>query len=129
MNLNKEDFLKRWKYGPTRFYEIVWEMCELVEKKNKAYAGEKSLAAFEECERWGLPAWKGSLVRLGDKYSRLVNLVKNMSRQEYQDVIEMERLEDTLLDLANYAVFTLVLLEKETRKSHCGKENCRGCRR
>lgn len=44
------------------------------------------------------------LVRISDKYNRLVSLTNNEQNQQVQD----EKLEDTILDLANYCVLWLI---------------------
>ena len=50
-----------------------------------------------------------SLIRLEDKLNRLKSLNKSKSAK-----VE-ERIEDTLADLANYAIMTLIELEEEEK--------------
>jgi hypothetical protein len=57
----------------------------------------------------GIPAWKGVLVRISDKFSRLCAF----ARQETLKVSD-ENIEDTLIDLANYCLIC-VLLYKELK--------------
>lgn len=62
---------------------------------------------------WGIP---GLLVRIGDKYFRLIQL----SQKSYKRKVEDERLPDTALDLANYGIMLLMLLD-EGRSLQWGK--------
>ena len=71
-----------------RFYTYI--------KKNSDY-GNSFGKSFE---KWGLTA---ALVRMEDKFNRL----ESLSQKEDQKVVD-ESIEDTLLDLANYAVMTIV---------------------
>jgi len=54
---------------------------------------------------WGTP---GLVVRIGDKYFRLTQL----TQKGYQRKVEDERVPDTALDLANYGIFLLMLLDE-----------------
>jgi len=90
-----------------RFHEIVKEMVDLHDKKNQDYAGDEYLPNFLMCEKhMGIPGWKGCIVRLSDKMSRLMNIAKN-------DEISVgdETITDTLMDLAVYAIITRILYE------------------
>ncbi len=90
-----------------RFNEIVKEMVELHDKKNHDYAGDEYLSNFLMCEKhMGIPGWKGCIVRLSDKMSRIMNIAKN-------DEISVgdEKITDTLMDLAVYAIITRILYE------------------
>ncbi len=108
-----EKFRKIWKYGHPLFYEIIIEMCKIHEVKNKGYGLGDPLGNFKESERFGVKPWKGCLVRLSDKVSRIYNLASKMDDPEYKDAIELESLEDTLIDLANYSILCLILLREE----------------
>jgi len=111
-----EDFKKIWKWGHPKFYDLIIQMCEIHEIKNKGYGIGDPLGNFKESERFGIPAWKGALVRLSDKVSRIYNLTAKLGQKEYTDAIKMENLEDTLIDLANYALLCLILL-KESKET------------
>lgn len=54
---------------------------------------------------WGIP---GLVVRIGDKYLRLVQL----SQKEYKRKIKDEKIPNTALDLANYGIMLLMLLDE-----------------
>lgn len=97
--------------GHPRFYQLLLEIAELHANKNHDYAQDKDpLSNLRECERFGIPAWKGSLVRITDKMSRLTQLASGKEAK-----VKEERIEDTLQDLSVYAILTIILLEE--RKS------------
>jgi len=118
--LGKEEIYQKFKslfrFGHPEFYDLLIRMAEIHEIKNKGYGLGDPLGNFRECERFGVPAYKGCLVRLSDKVSRIYNLVKNMENPEYQDAINMESIEDTLLDLANYSLLCIILFRENRRK-------------
>jgi hypothetical protein len=59
----------------------------------------------------GIEPWKGVVVRLGDKYSRLCNFAKK-GKFEVKD----ESVEDTLKDLAVYGILALILYREGSLK-------------
>ena len=60
-----------------RFYEILEQIKELHDKKRHDYgANEDIFANFRLSELSGIPAWQGSVVRMGDKYARMSNFIK-----------------------------------------------------
>lgn len=85
------------------FREITGRMADVYEAKNHDY-GDSFGEGFAE---FGLVS---SVIRLGDKYRRLKSLVKEDAK------VKDESIRDTLLDLANYAVMTLVELESDNAK-------------
>lgn len=80
---------------------ILNELSEMYAKKNHDY-GDSFHQSFLE-EGLAMPR-----IRLGDKLSRFKTLTRN-GGQEVQD----ESIRDTLLDLANYAIMTVMELERE----------------
>lgn len=81
------------------FNEILEEMKEVHRKKNADYGNN----FHKRYERWGFLT---ALLRLSDKMERLENIYEK-GEIEVKD----ESVEDTLLDLANYAVMTIVELK------------------
>lgn len=83
-----------------QFNDIAKELCELYEKKNKAYGNSFS----DTYQKLGIIS---AVTRISDKYNRLCNLATN------PDIDNLgESLEDTLRDLASYAIMTVMELNK-----------------
>jgi hypothetical protein len=78
--------------------DILKELNELYAKKNADY-GDSFHASYLE---WGLTM---SAIRLGDKYNRFCNLIKNPQK------VTDESIRDTLIDLANYAIMTVMEMD------------------
>lgn len=90
-----------------RFHKILKELGELHDQKSVGYGtDEDPLANVRASAEWGMPAWVGAMVRLGDKLKRL---------QAYAQKGELpfEAVEDAFRDAAVYAVIGLVLFEQE----------------
>ena len=83
--------------GP--FIDITNSLTKIYQAKNQDYGNsfEKSLYKF------GLVA---SIIRLSDKMNRIESLSQTKAR------VKDESIEDTLLDLANYAIMTVIWLRK-----------------
>ena len=82
--------------------KICESLNDLYKKKNQHY-GDSFSKSYKE---YGLTM---SLIRLEDKLNRLKSLNKSKSAK-----VE-ESIEDTLADLANYAIMTLIELEEEEK--------------
>lgn len=96
-----------------KFTDVLEEMRKIHEVKNHDYSPEDEFGNFAESEKVGVEDWKGAFVRLQDKYTRACNLIRGKEQK-----VKDEALEDTLLDLANYAVIVLCLLQnRETARS------------
>lgn len=83
-----------------QFWNIEEEMYKTYIKKNHDYGNsfEKSL------DKFGLIA---SVVRLSDKLNRLETLTKKDS------LVKDESIKDSLLDMANYAIMTIMWLNNQ----------------
>ena len=90
------------------FTDTLKEMDRIHTIKNADYASEKDpYKNFRLCSHIGLcSVEEGILVRMTDKLGRIVNILG----QEAQ--VEDEKITDTLLDLANYAVILKCYLEE-----------------
>lgn len=87
------------------FNKLLDEMRKIHDTKNRDYSGELSLYQnFMETEDMGIPAWKGVIVRMTDKFCRL----KGFAKKEALEVKD-ESIEDTLLDLANYSLLCILI--------------------
>lgn len=78
--------------------ELCEELHDLYLKKNNDY-GDSFHTSFLE-EGIAMPR-----IRLGDKFNRFKELSKSNNQQ-----VKDESIEDTLIDLANYAIMTVVEL-------------------
>lgn len=83
------------------FEDIVSEMSEIHKKKNADYGNN-----FHK--RYAKYGFLTALLRLTDKMERLENIYEKGEIQ-----VKDESVEDTLIDLANYAVMTVVELRNE----------------
>ena len=82
-------------------------MVELHDRKNHDYAGSDYLSNFLMCEKhMGIPGWKGSIIRLSDKMARIMNVAR-----DDETSVGDEKITDTLMDLAVYAIITRILYE------------------
>jgi hypothetical protein len=94
--------------GHPKFYDLIDEICELHARKNADYAKDSDpLSNFRQAEAFGIPAWKGVLVRMSDKWSRIQELSNGKTPQN-------ESLRDSLIDLAVYSLIAIVLTEDAT---------------
>ena len=96
--------------GHPMFHELVEKMREIHNKKNADYGDGKQLGNFNEAEGFGVSAFKGVLIRISDKYSRIKSLSK---RKDMKGEVEDESIEDTLIDLANYSILAIIMLREE----------------
>lgn len=88
------------------FYSVTERMLALYRRKNKDYGDSFAKSLDED----GLLVAK---IRIGDKVNRYSTLVSNKNNAEVKD----ESLVDTLIDMANYAVMTIMWIENQTDKS------------
>lgn len=88
----------------TRHKEICDEINALYVKKNHDY-GDSFHISFTE-EGMAMPR-----IRLGDKLNRFKALTKSGTQQ-----VSDESIRDTLIDLANYAIMTILELEEVGKK-------------
>lgn len=100
-------------YGPEEhkkkldeFISICAELRSLYDAKNLDY-GDSFGKSFQE---WGMPM---ACIRLTDKLNRLCELTKSQTQR-----VKDESIEDTLRDLANYSIMTLIELRREKGTGH-----------
>ena len=93
-----------------RFYELCDAVKNMHARKSQDYgcpSGTDPLRNIRDGARFvGIPAWRGAMVRLSDKVTRLATF--NATGQ-----LSYEGVEDTLLDLASYALLSLLLYQEE----------------
>ena len=96
-----------WAYPPSTevFLSLLEKMRDISLAKGHDYSGsEDPMSNFRMCEAMGIPAWKGIVVRLCDKLSRIQNFCKKESLQ-----VKDESIEDTLIDMANYSLLCIIM--------------------
>lgn len=79
---------------------------DLHKRKSAGYTGDNPdpWANFRDSERLGVPAWKGAMIRLTDKFNRAINLANNPDNDQVG-----ESFEDTMTDLSAYAKIVICL--------------------
>lgn len=93
--------------GSERFHELLAELGDLHDKKQADYGSDTDpFANVRSTSAWGLPAWMGAFIRLNDKVVRLQSLAKTGK-------LYNESAEDSMRDIAVYAIIGLVLWEEE----------------
>jgi len=96
-----------------RFYEILETIKNLHDAKKHDYGNADVFANFRLSELAGISPWKGSVVRMGDKYARISNFIK---KGDFK--FKEESIKDTLMDMAIYSLITIVLYEEEMFNAH-----------
>jgi hypothetical protein len=108
--MNREELLKNHE-------RLCGMALDLMKKKNHDYAGrggESPFANFTRCEAMGICSTEqGFLVRLTDKMSRLSSFIEAGTLQ-----VKDESVEDTILDVINYAVLFQSYLQEKKEKTH-----------
>ena len=85
------------------FEDVTITLRNLYEAKNRDYNDSFG----QSFEKWGLPM---SCIRLGDKLNRLESFAQGKDMK-----VKDESVRDTLMDLANYAIMTLVELNLQSK--------------
>jgi hypothetical protein len=94
-----------------KFHALLDEVRTLHDSKSHDYTPDSDpLSNLRKCELMGVPAWKGVLVRLTDKWSRIEQLSNGK-------VPKHESLRDSLIDNAVYSLLCVILLDEQTRVS------------
>ena len=90
-----------------KFNELIAEIQRLHDAKSADYAHDiDPMSNFRMCENFGIPAFKGILVRISDKWSRIVQLAGGKTPKN-------ESLRDTLIDQAVYSLLAVLLLDEQ----------------
>lgn len=94
------------------FNELAQKMCELYEKKNADYGDSFNTSL----DKYGLIS---ALTRMSDKFNRVENLILNKDDDgnfvQNNQKVKDEKLEDTLVDLANYAMMTVLWIKNNSK--------------
>ena len=84
-----------------RHLEIVQSLNELYASKNSDYGDSFG----ETYRKLGIIS---ALTRISDKYNRLISLA---TKPEEERKVKDESIQDTLLDMANYCIMTVIEME------------------
>lgn len=88
-----------------RFEALIEELRELHNSKNHDYADDADpLSNLRRAQALGVEPWRGVLVRLTDKWSRIEQLSCGKTAKH-------ESLRDSLIDNAVYSLLAILLLE------------------
>ena len=105
---DKTIYLLKERFQSPIALDILDNMQKVYEAKDSDYSATGlPMGNLRKCEDAGIDAWRGCLVRIGDKMSRLENFLKE---KEY--LVLSEKAEDTVIDLANYAILMSCLIEE-----------------
>lgn len=92
--------------GHPEFRRVLDEMLAMHCKKGADYGTNADIFAnVRTATEFGLPAYLGAVLRANDKMARLKTFAT-------KGALANESVEDSLLDLANYAVIALVLFRE-----------------
>lgn len=92
------------------FCEIFDELKELHIKKSHDYATDiDPHSNFMSANEWGVEPWIGVMLRLQDKVKRLQTFA-------LKGLLLNEAAEDSLRDIAVYAIIALIILKKRTEE-------------
>ena len=97
--------------NPVTHEFICDELYETYKKKNADYGNSFEISL----DKHGLIA---AIVRMDDKMNRVINLYKADER-----MVEDESVRDTLMDLANYAIMSVMWLDNKSGKESDGGSN------
>jgi hypothetical protein len=91
------------------FDALLSEIATLHDSKNHDYAQDADpLSNLRRAQALGIDPWKGVLVRLTDKWSRIEQLTAGKTAKH-------ESLRDSLIDNAVYSLLAILLLDEARR--------------
>lgn len=98
---------------PSQAYlDLLAAMADLHVRKSAGYSGADQPDAwhnFRQCEKFGISTADGIITRMSDKWSRIQALWRDPANEQVG-----EALQDTLKDLASYALILVCLLNEDT---------------
>ena len=95
------------KSGNPEFEAVIEEVLEMHRRKGADYGTKEDFFAnVSASAQWGIPPWVGAMMRANDKVVRLQSAARGSTLQN-------EGIEDSLLDIATYAVIAVCLFRRE----------------
>ena len=105
------------KSGDPAFYALLEEMGDRHERKSADYGTTRDqLANLRSAEKFGVPAWVGVAIRMGDKDQRIQSFLE-------KGVLANESLEDSLIDHAVYSILRVLLYREEQARQKTTRIN------
>lgn len=94
--------------GSPEFEAVVKEVLEMHRRKGADYGTDEDFFAnVSASANWGINPWIGAMMRVSDKVARLQSAAKGST-------LKNEGIEDSLLDIATYAIIAVCLFRRET---------------
>jgi len=91
-----------------KFNALLDELRAIHDSKSHDYAtASDPLANLRACAAFGVEPWRGTLIRMADKWARLQQLTGTSKRPKNESV------RDTLLDLSAYSLLAIILLDEQ----------------
>lgn len=95
------------KTGSPEFEAVINEVLEMHRRKGADYGTKDDFFAnVSATANWGIKPWIGAMVRVSDKVARLQSAAKGST-------LKNEGIEDSLLDIATYAIIAVCLFRRE----------------
>lgn len=93
--------------GDPRFHGLLQQIGELHDRKQADYGLDHDpFANVRGSQEWGVEPWLGAMIRANDKVRRLQTYARKGS-------LSNEGVEDSLMDLAVYALIALILFRED----------------
>lgn len=97
--------------GSPEFEAVVKEVVDMHRRKGADYGSKDDFFAnVSASEAWGIPPWVGAMMRANDKVVRLQSAAKGST-------LKNEGIEDSLLDIATYAIIAVCLFRREAKNA------------
>ncbi len=94
--------------GSPEFEAVIREVLEMHRRKGADYGTDDDFFAnVSASANWGIDPWVGAMMRVSDKVARLQSAAKGST-------LKNEGIEDSLLDIATYAVIAVCLFRRKT---------------
>lgn len=102
-----------------RYQKLLDDIVDLHNRKNAGYSGDSGdpFFNFKQSLLLGITPFKGCLVRMTDKFSRIISLTSNPDNEKVGESIM-----DTLMDLAVYALIAICLYLEERKEERENNE-------
>jgi hypothetical protein len=101
--------MTEWQKQSDRYHELLKEIGDLHDKKGRDYGTDgDQYANIRASQEFGIEPWIGACLRLNDKVQRIKTYV-------IKGKLENESVEDSLRDIAVYALNALVLFKENLK--------------